>query len=61
MTIDHLITLAQNCYAQARATADPVAKHTLVEIGDMHLNEAEKRKRARVLKTSAATFEPQVI
>lgn len=47
MTTDQLLKLAQDYYAGARVTADPVAKRTLVEIGDMHLNEVEKRKLAR--------------
>lgn len=52
MPFDHLMTLARDCYARARVTADPVAKRTLVEIGDMHLYEVEKQKRARALDTS---------
>ena len=63
MSFDQLMTLARDYYAQARVTADPVAKRTLVKIGDMHLYEVEKQKRARVLNTSAVetTIEPQVI
>ncbi len=63
MSFDHLMTLARDYYARARATADPISKRTLVEIGDMHLYEAEKQKRARALNLSAVetTIELQVI
>ena len=63
MPIDHLLKLAQDCYARARITVDPDTKRTLVEIGDMHLNVIEKRKRTRALYTPAVepTFDPQVI
>lgn len=63
MPIDYLLKLAHDYYARARVTADPVAKRTLVEIGDIHLNEAEKQKRTRALNTPAveATIEPKEI
>ena len=47
MPIDHLLKVAQDYYARARATANPVGKRALIEIGDTYLNEAEKLKRGR--------------
>ena len=52
MPIDYLWKLAQDYYARARVTANPVAKRKLIEIGDAYLNEAEKLKDFTYLKVT---------
>jgi len=54
MPIDYLLKLAQDYYARARVSANPVVKRTLVEIGDTYLSEADKLKRGPV-ETQVAT------
>lgn len=43
MTAVHdLLTLAQDCYAQAQITKDPKAKQSLIQLGDQYVREADE-------------------
>jgi len=48
MPTNYHLKLAQEFYARAKATANPVSKRTLTEIGDKYLIEAEKLKRRSI-------------
>ena len=53
MTIEHLMTLAEEHYAVARVTANPAPRRVLTEIGNTYTYEAEELKRGRVVRCRA--------
>jgi hypothetical protein len=53
MTIEQLMTLAEEHYAVARVTTNSAARRALTEIGNTYIHEAEELKRGRVVRCRA--------
>ena len=50
-TVDELLGMAHDAYAQARESLDPVAKCKLMRLADDYLKQANEMRRARVFQT----------
>ena len=51
--VDDLLNLAQNCYAQAKATLHPLTKRELAKVGDEYQKKADDLRLGRTIIQAA--------
>ena len=57
-SIDALLSLAEDCYTQARSATNPVTKAELMNMGDRYVQTAEAMQRERPVIARAELLKP---